>query len=80
MYTYILGLEDDEICFKLKMGFRLPKPHGTCSEHYYRVMRLCWSEDESRRPTFTESENQINHILQPSDSEEVRKIPIQLQE
>lgn len=42
-------------------------------------MELCWSEDESRRPTFTELENKIKHILQPSDSEEVQEIPIQLQ-
>lgn len=80
VYTYILDLEDYEIGLKLEMGFRLPRPYGICSEHYYRIMQLCWSKYESRRPTFTQLENKIKQTLQPSDSEEVQEIPIQLQE
>ncbi|KAJ4434078.1 hypothetical protein ANN_16397 [Periplaneta americana] len=47
----------------LKAGYRMEKPEN-CSIQLYRVMRSCWDEDPSERPSFKELTVNFEQMLE----------------
>ena len=45
------GMTNAEVIEKLQKGYRMPCPNG-CPEKLYALMRECWKERPSSRPTF----------------------------
>ena len=45
------GMSNAEVTEKLQKGYRMPCPNG-CPEILYALMRECWEEEASSRPTF----------------------------
>lgn len=46
----------------LQRGYRMEKP-ANCSEELYQVMRQCWREKPSERPTFTDLKKRLDDLL-----------------
>lgn len=47
----------------LQRGYRMERP-ANCSEELYQVMRHCWREKPSERPTFTELQKKLDELLE----------------
>ena len=45
------GMKNDEVLEALQSGYRMPCPMG-CPEQLHEIMRECWKDDASSRPTF----------------------------
>lgn len=46
----------------LKSGYRMEKPQH-CHPSLYKVMKSCWEERPSDRPTFEELSLTLNHLM-----------------
>ncbi|GMR55195.1 hypothetical protein PMAYCL1PPCAC_25390, partial [Pristionchus mayeri] len=60
--TPYAGWHAPDILGRLKMGERMEKPES-CSDNLYGVMRSCWAEMPSDRPTFTALRKQLGVLL-----------------
>ena len=45
------GMNNAQVLEALQAGYRMPCPMG-CPEPFYEIMRECWRDDASSRPTF----------------------------
>nr|XP_020464304.1 tyrosine-protein kinase Lck [Monopterus albus] len=45
------GMSNPEVIQNLEWGYRMPKPEN-CPDELYDVMKMCWKDEASERPTF----------------------------
>ena len=45
------GMKSTQVLEALQTGYRMPCPMG-CPDHLYEIMRECWKDDATSRPTF----------------------------
>ena len=45
------GMNNAQVLEALQTGYRMPCPMG-CPEHLHEIMRDCWKDDATSRPTF----------------------------
>jgi len=45
------GMRGQEVLEKIEGGYRMPQPHG-CPDDYYSIMKDCWKQEPSQRPSF----------------------------
>ncbi|XP_044010265.1 vascular endothelial growth factor receptor kdr-like [Aphidius gifuensis] len=60
--TPYAGMSPEECCSKVCKGYRMKKPEYATNE-IYNIMRKCWLEKPTLRPTFTDLVNDIGVLL-----------------
>ncbi|XP_022091271.1 fibroblast growth factor receptor 4-like isoform X2 [Acanthaster planci] len=56
------GLSNQEVIEKLKSGYRMERPKD-CPSDVYAMMRKCWQENPSKRPSFTDLYQSLDKML-----------------
>ncbi|XP_037083941.1 proto-oncogene tyrosine-protein kinase receptor Ret-like [Pollicipes pollicipes] len=57
------GVAPERLCHLLKSGYRMDRP-ANCTQDMYSIMRQCWQEQPSSRPTFAELTMWFDKMLQ----------------
>ncbi|XP_043202608.1 proto-oncogene tyrosine-protein kinase receptor Ret-like [Amphibalanus amphitrite] len=57
------GVTPERLCHLLKSGYRMDRP-PSCTQDMYSIMRQCWEELPSSRPTFSELTMWFDKMLQ----------------
>ncbi|RZF38172.1 hypothetical protein LSTR_LSTR005533 [Laodelphax striatellus] len=57
------GIAVQNLFFFLKSGYRMEKPRN-CSHQLYEIMRSCWYENPSQRPTFHQLTQSLERMLE----------------
>ena len=55
------GMNNAQVLEALQTGYRMPCPMG-CPEQLYEIMRQCWRDDASSRPTFEMLQKQLKEL------------------
>ena len=58
-YTYTQPIK--EVAEHVAAGNRMSAPEG-CPDGAYQIMRECWDEDASLRPSFTQIESMLERL------------------
>ena len=61
-----LELTNAQVLEKIQKGYRMSKPEN-CPENLYAVMRECWKEDPSTRPSFHTLKKQMEEFFTTDD-------------